>query len=715
MMNRRVLQLITLLFLSFTGVHAQTLCTDLNGYVSYKNTADTGFYTLNAGYEEKAAQTYHYSGPGRVSSVRVYGNYPGIIGGVPLRVGIYNVDNTGRPTSLIQATNTTWWWFDNFTGYITVNFGGGGVVIDQDFAVEVELRTASPWGNSFRLQYTGNGEGHGENLASLAGSSTGGNWSSAMTEFNRDGDFYLVPRMTHYITSDFSINSACISAGGTVNFTNSSVFSKDSMFNKIAMPGSEGNYYNWDFGDGSAISHATSPSHTYTTPGVYTVTLTSNLEGWNNSCTDVKTMQVSVGLEATATSVVNVACHGGSDGAFMGGATGGASPYTYSINDETFNSNPLFTGLGAGSYTLQVVDHIGCTASTSVSISQPAALTFTTVQSTTSTCSNADGGILVAATGGTGALLYKLNSGAYQASGSFPNKASGTYTVTVKDARDCTASVLVSVSDAGGPTLSILSSTSVSCNGGSDGSIVLNGTGGAGVLQYSINGGTTYQTSGSFLNIPAGNYAAIVKDANGCSKSTIINITQPQALSISATTLPVQCFGGHTGQVVVTAAGGGTGSFTYSINGTVYQSGQVFAGLAAGTYVVRVKDVAGCTANDTVEVRQPVMLTATATTTAVTCHGGYNGTVTISATGGTGNYSYRILGGRLQTSPVFTELSAGTYSIAVFDENSCVYNVTATVTEPTPVDATINVTASTCGNSNGGFLAIGSGGTGNGY
>jgi hypothetical protein len=717
-MKKRFIPLVIGFLLGITGLRAETVCSDLNAYVSSKNTADTGFYTLNTGYEEMAAQTYHFHGVGKVSFVRIYGNSGGgMESGVPLRVSIYNVDANGRPTSAIQSTNTVWWWYRNTTGYLDVYFSEGGVNVSNDFAVEVELRRAWPWGNSFKVQYTGNGEGRGADLASLAGTSTGGNWASAMTDFNRDGDFYLVPDITHDITAGFSASASCVAAGTSVSFTNQSQLCTDSMFNKIAWSGYTGSqhYYEWDFGDGSPKSNALSPAHTYTNPGVYTVSLTTTLVGWQNTCTRTKTMQVSVGLAAGVSNITGAACFNQSNGSALAVGSGGAGSYTYSLNGLDYSANDSLNGLAAGTYTLYIQDALGCQVHTSFTVTQPNAITFLPSATTNASCGHSDGSILVIGNGGTGSLSYKLNTGAYQSNGSFSNLSSGVYTITAKDSNGCTASALVSVNDAGGPVLSVTSTTNVSCNGASDGSIILNATGGSGVLQYSIDGGHTFKPSGSFTNIDAGKYAVVVKDATGCSQSTVIDISEPDAITFGAYATPATCHGASNGQVYVVNAIGGTGAFSYSLNGVSYQSNPHFAGLAAGTYTVYVKDVASCRTTKQVTVTEPTAINAVVTPVAATCNGSYDGTLTVTATGGNGEYMYGLNGHEYNNYNVFTDLQAGTYQVTVRDQKGCLYTTSATVTQPTAVTATITTTNSTCGNSNGGILAVASGGTGSGY
>lgn len=707
------------LLLSLVGMKAQSSCSDLNGYVDSKNTGGTGSYTLLAGYEEKAAQTYHYSGPGRVSSVRVYGNYPGITSGVPLRVSVNDVDANGRPTTTLQSVNATWWWFNNAAGYVTVYFGGSGVYVTNNFAITVEIRNASPWGNTFQLQYTGNGEGLGEDLASLAGTSTGNNWTSAMTSFNKDGDFYLVPRMTHYIDPAFTVSTSCIGVNAPVTFTNTSTMTRDSMFNTIGLAAYSGNtsYYSWDFGDGSPVSHATSPSHSYTTAGAYTVTLTCAIDGWNNDCSAQTTAVISVGLASTATHT-NASCYGSSNASITVNATGGVAPYEYELNTGAFQSSNTFNGLPAGTYTTTVRDNAGCTTMSTVTITEPTAIVISNIASTNASCGGSDGALLITASGGTGTLQYQLNSSAFQLSNQFSNLASAFYTVTVKDANGCTVSNYAAVNNQGAPVMTIVSTTNVSCNGGNDGSIVLSATGGSGQLLYSIDGGNTWQTSGNFPNVSAGMHLVMVKDANGCSVGVRLMISQPQPIAVTAGATAVTCHGSNDGSAFVTSQIGGTGTFVYSLNNTNFQSSNTFNGLTAGNYTIYVRDVAGCTGTATVTVTEPAALAATATVTNAACNGEYNGSITVNVTGGIPGYSYSIDGENFQSSNVFNELPSGSYTITVVDQNgesSCQTSVVANITQPTLIGATITTGSSTCGNSNGTLLVVASGGSGSGY
>lgn len=705
------------IFMAQAGGPTST-CVDWNGYVNSKNVGQTGFYTLLNGFEEKAAQTYHYSGPGKINQVKVYGHYNGVFSpGVPLRVSIYNVDANGRPTTIIQSVDQVWWLYNNANGYITVSFGSG-VYVNSNFAVGVEiLPQVNPFGNTFQVGYTGNGEGNGENLASLAGSSTGGNWASALTEFSKDGDFYLIPEMTNFNNPSFEIASQCVSTTTNIVFTNTTQMNRDSMFNRIGLAAYTGSnkYYSWNFGDGSPVSNAFSPTHSYAAAGSYTVTLTSTIDGWSGVCTETYSMEVSVGLSSAATVLTNVLCNGGTDGSITAAGNGGATPYNYSINGENYQSSPSFTGLAAGNYTLYVKDNLGCSHTSGFTITQPNPIIFAVPQTTNASCGSANGQILISAVGGTAPIRYKIGSGTYKASGLFTGLNAGSYIITARDTNACTSTISITVSDQGGPSLTVVSTTNVSCNGGNDGTIVLSGSGGTGALQYSINGGVSYSSTTAYLNLTAGTYGVLVKDAAGCKTGTTVTITQPTPLRINATATPANCNGSYDGEINVVSAIGGIGSLSYSVNGVTYQSGTNFPGLSSGTYTVYVRDVAGCLTFTTATVNQPTPVTATVTVSNPGCNGSYDGSISIGGSGGAGGYTYSLDGENFERYGLFLNLPGGGYTVYVKDKNGCGYSTSVTLTQPSAITGNVLTTNSTCGNNNGSILVTAAGGSGSGY
>jgi len=702
------------------GLAQSTCANDRNGFVNYKNVGSTGSYQLNLAFEEKASQTYNYSGPGKVDGVRVFGNYPVAgLGGVPLRIGIYNVDASGKPTTSLATANHTWWGFiDNSNGYIDVTFPNG-VTVNSRFAVTVEIRNnVFPYGSVFDLRYTGNGEGGAQDLACLAGNSTGYNWASAKNSFGKDGDFYLVPTMTHSNVPTFSTSSSCYAINSSISFVNNSQFTKDSMFNRISLTNYSGsNYlYTWNFGDGSAVSHAQNPSHTYTTGGVFTTTLTTTIEGWTASpCVRTFTRSVSVGLNVSASAISSASCNGASTGSFTANGQFGAPGYSFSINNgSTWQTSGNFSGLSAGNYTVLIKDTKSCTNSTNLSITQPAGIVFNSIITSNATCGNATGGIVASASGGISPLQYKINNGALQASGTFSALLAQTYTLGVVDGNSCATNTLVIVNDLGGPTMGNPNITNVSCAGGNDGSITLTSSGGTGLIQYSINGGTTYQTSGVFSNVSSGTFVCVVKDNAGCTDIVNVVIGQGQAIGLTVSATAASCNGSSDG-VIYAVSNGGTGIHNYSINGVNYQSGTSFTGLLAGTYTVYAKDVTSCVKTATVVVSQPSAIIVALSSGAASCNASSNGSIAAVGSGGVGNYIYSINGIDYQTSGSFLNLPAGSYTVNMKDGNNCTTSSAIAVSQPAAITTTINTSNSTCNNANGSILVLAGGGSGSGY
>lgn len=706
------------LFLWYGYARAQTPCSnDPNGFVASKNVGGTSSYQLESGFEEKASQTYKYSGTGKVMSVRVHGNHPSFgLSGVPLKIGVYHVDGSGKPTTQIASIQHVWWSFpDNNIGYINVNFPGG-VNVSSNFALTIEVLNAPPFGNTFNLKYTGNGEGLSQDLASLSGTSTGNNWASAMSSFGSNGDFYLIPTMSNMNIPSFTLNNPCFLTGSNVYFDNTTSMTVDSMFNKIGSVTYAGanHLYSWNFGDGSPVSHIKNPSHLFTTGGAYTVTLTTQIEGWNNVCTKTISKQISVGLAVTTTSLVNVTCNGLNNGSVVAIGQAGTAPYSYNVNNGPWQTAAAFSGLAPGNYVLNVKDGKGCLNSTTFIISQPAGISFNNVMVTNSSCGQSNGALTSIASGGVSPLQYKLNAGPFVGSGAFTALAAGNYLLTIQDANSCTASTSVSVNSNTAPVLTPPNVINVSCYNGNDGSITLSSLGGTGLIQYSINNGITYQNSGVFTGLVSGTYICVVKDNAGCTSFSSVVITQGTSMNVFLSQSPISCHAGNNGSIQV-ASYGGIGAHTYSLNGVNYQSAALFTGLYAGNYTVYVKDVTSCVKTALITVTQPAILANSMTATAVSCFGEVNGELSCVATGGTANYTFSLDGINFQSTTSFVNLPADTFLITVRDANNCMLESIGFVTQPPLILATVNTTNATCLTSNGSIMVMGSGGSGSGY
>jgi gliding motility-associated-like protein len=332
------------------------------------------------------------------------------------------------------------------------------------------------------------------------------------------------------------------------------------------------------------------------------------------------------------------------------------------------------TGMAAGAYTVTVTDANGCTAQTSVTITQPqAGLALSTTQVNVLCFGNNTGSINLTVTGGTAPYTYAWSNNTTQEDPS--NLAAGAYTVTVTDANGCTATTTVTITQPSNLTSSY-TQVNVGCFGNGTGSIDLTVSGGVGPYTYAWSNNATQE---DLQNIPSGVYTVVATDANGCTTTQTVTITQPQApLALSTTQVNVLCFGNSTGSVNLTVTGG-TAPYTYlwSNNGTAEDP----TGMAAGAYTVTVTDANGCTAQTSVTITQPQAGLALSTTQVnVLCFGNSTGSINLTATGGTAPYTYAWSNNTTQEDP--SNLAAGAYTVTVTDANGCTATTTVTITQP---------------------------------
>jgi len=362
------------------------------------------------------------------------------------------------------------------------------------------------------------------------------------------------------------------------------------------------------------------------------------------------------------------------DGAIQVFRTGGYGPYTYSIDDITYQSSNLLTGLANGTYTVWVKDVSGCKGSLAgVVVGKAPNLTASQVHANTSACAN-NGYINVSASGGVPAYTYSIDDITYQSGNLLSGLAAGTYTAWVKDLKGCKTSItgiVIGVDPATTITVTAYPHGSSSC--ANDGSIQIFRTGGTGPYTYSVDD-ITYQSSNTITGLAGGTYTCWVKDVRGCKGSLGgVVVTTAPTLTVTATKINTSsCV--NDGSIRLNA-GGGVAAYTYSLDDITYQSGNLFTGLAAGTYTGWVKDAKGCKASVSATISQsPIVVTAYATSSS-SCAAN-NGSIQLYRTGGFSPYTYSLNGTTYQSSNIFSSLPAGIYTGYVKDSRGCVGTLT---------------------------------------
>ena len=214
---------------------------------------------------------------------------------------------------------------------------------------------------------------------------------------------------------------------------------------------------------------------------------------------------------------------------------------------------------------------------------------------------------------------------------------------------------------------------------------------------------------------PAGKVSVTVQNASSCSNSAFVDITIFDLQGTLVSKTDVTCNGLADGTATATAtAGSGLAPYQYSLDGGVYQASGTFTGIGPGNHTIRIQDALSCTYDIPFTITEPpALLAGIASQTNVSCNGGTDGSVTISASGGVPPYEYNIDGGAFQASNIFSGLAAGPHTVVVRDANLCTKNVPVTITQPSALSGVVSLQTNVdCnGNSTGSVTVTGLGGT----
>ncbi len=498
----------------------------------------------------------------------------------------------------------------------------------------------------------------------------------------------------------------------TMNLTNvSTIGGNDGSATANPAGGTPGYTYSWS-------NSATTAAISNLVTGVYSVTIIDS-----KGCTKIDSVfitqppcnNLALGVYFTA-----VSCSGGNNGSATAIAMFGTPPYTYLwSNSQTTQS---ISNLPAGNYAVTVNDAINCSQFLNITVTQPQPLSLVLAPTNVSCNSLVNGTIELTVNGGTFPYSYNWSNN-INVEDQY-NLGAGTYSVTVTDNNGCTASA-ASVVTQPQPITMTYSKTDVLCNGGSNGSVNVNVSGGT--LPYSYlwsNGATTPNISG----LASGQYLLTVTDANGCNNfSAQLSVLIDEPLVVGVASVMKSCPVPNSGvaQVLVSPTGGNGGPYQVS-----YDNGNTFNPLGNystylpvdSTYYVIVKDSNGCVSaaypvaiNPEVTAANIAFATCFSSGTSVTA-------VTVTPTGGNGGpyqvsfdngNSFGPVGNYMQNLPIDSA-----YNVVVRDSLGCISAAYAIVIPDTLDLQTVLSSYSggyniTCNGSSDGFaIANVNGGTG---
>jgi len=472
---------------------------------------------------------------------------------------------------------------------------------------------------------------------------------------------------------DSYANVTCYGASnGTINIT---------VFNGVAPY-----VFSWTK-DGDAGFSSSAEDPTGLAPGTYHLTITDAL-GTNiifNENGDIITIDVTITqptlLTVTATGT-STACVNSASAT----ANGGTLPYSYLWSNGATTQS--ITSLPAGTYIVTVTDGKGCQATASCTVTAGEAFNPSTSVTNVSCFGASNGSITITNVNGVAPFQYSINGVDFQSSNVFTGLAAGTHTITVRDFNGCTGFVTKTITQ---PTQLVVTLGTVqsTCGGSSTGSISVTVSGGSPSYNYQWTGPGGYSsTQLSISNLAVGNYSLAVTDSKGCTSVLPVTVSTYPAIVVTESITNVLCAGGATGVIDLTVTGGTGSGFTYLWNNGATTQDRL--NLATGSnYKVTITDIgSGCSVQKIYAISSPSSaVDVTVSNQSIVDVAGCTtlGSFTAQGSGGTPYpdpdlYRYSI-NGVYQTSPVFSNLQAGAYTVTVKDANGCLATRDVTIVD----------------------------------
>ncbi len=521
------------------------------------------------------------------------------------------------------------------------------------------------------------------------------NWSGGITTEDRSG----LSAGTYTVT--ISDTNGCTATNSATVSQPASAVSGNSIVNNISCNGGTNGSINltpaggtlpYTFNWGGGIN---TEDRSGLSAGTYRVTINDA-----NGCTATNSATVSqpaLALSGNST-VNNISCNGGTNGSINLTPSGGTAPYSFNWTGGVNTEDRI--NLSAGTYVVTISDANGCTATNSATVTQPAsAVSGNTIVNNISCNGGTNGSINLTPAGGTSPYTFNWSGGINTEDRT--NLIAGTYVVTISDANGCTATNSATVTQPASSVSGNSTVNNISCNGGTNGAINLTPAGGTSPYTFNWSGGINTEDR---TNLIAGTYVVTINDANGCTATNSVTVSQPaNALSSTSIVNNISCNGGTNGSINLTPAGG-TAPYTFNWTGGINTEDR--SGLSSGTYNVTISDANGCTAANSAVISQPLTALSSSVISLINASCVTPGSIDVDVTGGTAPYNYFWNNG--STSQDLNGLSVGSYSATINDGNGCSVSIGPMTisSSAAPVATLNNVTNVNCNGASNGSIDI---------
>ncbi|WP_411029371.1 T9SS type B sorting domain-containing protein [Spongiimicrobium sp. 3-5] len=428
--------------------------------------------------------------------------------------------------------------------------------------------------------------------------------------------------------------------------------------------------YSLTYPDATVVNNTTGNFAGLSLGGTYNASVTDA-----NGCVVATSFVLNTAVAPVLAIVPNDNCYLSANGLTLTAnvVSGGDGNYEYSLNGGVYTATNVFTGLTPGIHTITVRDGNSCTDTDSITINPE--LTVTASAGNIPACGTGTD-ITVTAAGGDGNFVYAVvgngvtpNAGDFNITNPRTVTGAGDYDIYVRDnsgnAGYCEASFDLNVAQDAPVAINVVN-TPILCSGAAQSTLTITASGGEAPFEYSIDNGANYQSSDTFVNLPAGSYNIRVRDTNNCPITQIYTITEPFTLSASAAvTELVECNPSAGAEVRITNAQGGTSPYEYSFDGGSNYGPTAIGFLLAGTHTVFIRDANNCTFPMTVVVDPQPTAPNLSAAIVYECDG--EGTITITPDSPAFDYTYEIdaTPNTPNTSNVFSNVAVGSHTITV--------------------------------------------------